>query len=104
MTPERLREIANNCEDTAFVASETNARELRELADLLERVGMLGSVQTQLEKNFAPQRERLLEFCSKHLRERPRSIHTCLGCEIERLLEICRDLRFRTLRKEGSVQ
>lgn len=36
MTPERLREIAANCEDTSFIASEENARELRALADELE--------------------------------------------------------------------
>jgi phosphoribosylaminoimidazole carboxylase (NCAIR synthetase) len=33
MTPERLREIASNCEDTSFIASEDNANELRELAE-----------------------------------------------------------------------
>ncbi len=36
MTPARLREIAANCEDVSFIASEENARELRALADELE--------------------------------------------------------------------
>jgi hypothetical protein len=36
MTPERLREIAGNCEDSSFVCSEQNAIELRRLADHLD--------------------------------------------------------------------
>ena len=37
-TAKRLREIAANCEDVSFVASESNAEELRRLADELERI------------------------------------------------------------------
>jgi hypothetical protein len=37
MTAQRLREIAANCEDTSFIASEDNAKELRALADELDR-------------------------------------------------------------------
>jgi hypothetical protein len=36
MTPQRLREIAANCEDTSFIASEQNANELRAFADEME--------------------------------------------------------------------
>jgi len=40
MTPERLREIAANCEDVSFIASEDNANELRRLADTLEQIAI----------------------------------------------------------------
>jgi hypothetical protein len=37
MTPERLREIARDCEDTSVITSEGNADALRRFADELER-------------------------------------------------------------------
>lgn len=36
MTPERLREIARDCEDASVVSSKGNANELRRLADHLD--------------------------------------------------------------------
>lgn len=43
MTAQRLREIAANCEDVSFIASEQNANELRAFANDLERDPMFNA-------------------------------------------------------------